>query len=372
MSGNFLKRTFLLCASLWLVLLSFAGCEYSSDGPLKPSSSKYESDGEGYFLSADLDSGSNIHLASDTLYLGMQKIWSFSNCALKSIDLDYQKEDSILWIAPTIAYHATEEDCPAPIYRPDTVLKVLLDDEALDGIGQINVKNDKDSTLDSILLRRGSFELDTFNVYVDSSFSDPKSLPLKTKVKRHGMHTGSILKVLDSLTPRVFYWRTMKSACTNRVDMCDEVVPDTVYPTSWSISDTNLVPVHYACADTNLTYCINGKWKDDSTALGKLQERPDTIWNSSTYYVEEVPECATFDGFNYVNVAVGYTARFIRRMFVPDEDETFCGPSTTETMMIFKLPGGMVMDNDSVKVVDDLLKAWKKAEVAPDTLITED
>lgn len=372
MSGNFQKRMFLVCASLWLVLLSLAGCEYSSDGPLKPSSSNFEVEGKGFFLEASLDSGRTIHLSSDTLFLGLQKIWSFSNCALKSIDLNYEKKDSTLWIAPTIVYHATEEECPAPYYRPDTVFKEVLDDDALKGVGQIKVKNDKDSTLDSIFVRRGTFELDTFMVYVDSSFGDARNFPLRTKTKRHGKHTGSIMMVLDSLTPRVFYWRTMKSTCTNRVDLCDDVVADTIYPTTWNISDTNLVPVHYACADTNLAYCINSKWQNDSSALGNLQQRPDTIWNYSTYYVEDVPQCATFDDFGYVNVAPGWTSKFIRRMFVPGEDETFCGPSSSRKKMFFKLPGGMVLDNDSVKVVDGLLEAWDEATVAPDTLISKD
>lgn len=360
---------FAACVGLLFFLV---GCEYSSDGPLKPSSGNLVHDGQGFFLEAALDSNHFIHLASDTLFLGLQSIWSFSNCALKSIDVDYEKEGSVLWISPTINIHATEDECAAPLYRPDTVLKLNLDEEILDGVGQINVRNDNDDTLDTIVVRRGSFVTDTFRVYIDSLFANPRNYPLKTKETKKGEPIASVLAVLDSLTPRVFYWRTMKSTCTHRVDMCDDVVADTIYPTSWNINDTNLVPVHYSCADSSLIYCINTKWENDTASLGSLQERPDTIWSYSTYYVENIPECSTFDGFSSVSVTAGSTANFIRKMFVPGEEETFCGPSSSKKKMFYKLPGRMVLDNDSVKVVDDLLSAWDKASVAPDTLIAKD
>ena len=339
---------------------------------MKPSSSNLKFERDGFFQWASLDSNKAIHLATDTLYVNLSGIWSFSNCALQSIDMDYEKQDSILWISPTIKIRATEEECPSPFSRPDTVLKLVLDKELLSGIGQINVRDDRDSTKDTIRVRHGFFEIDTFLVYMDSSFANPRNYPLRTKETRNKKPTASVLAVLDSLVPRKLYWRTMKSSCTNRVDMCDDVVADTLFPASWNVTDTNLVPVRLACADTNLVYCINSKWKDDSTALGKLQERPDTIWYSNTYYVEKIPQCATFDGFFSVSVDAGSTAKFIRRMFVPDEDDIFCGPASTKDMMFYSMLGKIVTDSDSVKVVDKLLDAWENAQVAPDTLISKD
>ncbi len=356
-----------------MLLVFFAGCEYESDGPIKPSSSNHEYDGTGFFRAASLDSGALIHLASDTLFLNVQNIWSFSNCALKSIDLNMEKQGDVLWFAPTVDIHVTEDDCAAPFYRPDSLFKIVLDDETLDGVGQVKVKNDLDSILDSIYVRRGKFVLDTFQVYMDSSFLDPSNFPLRTVEKKKKESLPSIMRVLDSLTPRVFYWRTMHSNCTHRVDMCEDVVADTIYPSSWNINDTNLVPVHYSCADTDLVYCINSKWEDDSTSLGKIQERPDTIWHYSTYYVEKLEKCGTFNKFSVSNYVVGQTVRFIRQKLVPDEDETGCGPSSAEEWMIYNLKNfRMVLDNDSVKVIDDLLKAWDEAEIAPDTLIAKD
>lgn len=367
MFGSLLK--FFLVASLWLSVFLFASCEKDTDGPLDVMSENFSYDGEGFFSSADLDSGKTIHLSKDTLFLGMGKMWTFSNCALESIKITYSKEDSILWLMPRLNIHATAEDCAAPYYRPDTVLKVTLSKEQMQGIGMIKVKNDADSVLDSILLRRGSFSKDTFYVYLDSSFADAHAYPLRTKDKKKGKEIPSVIRVLDSLTPRVFYWRTMKSVCTHRVDMCKKTIADTVYPTSWYINDTNLVPVHYACADSDSVYCINSKWENDSTELGKVQERPDTIWHYSTYYTEKIPKCGTFNQFSVSNYTIGDRVRFIRELMTPDKDESFCGPASQEEWMVYNMSKNqMVLDTGSVAILDSLKKIWKKATVAPDTL----
>jgi hypothetical protein len=367
MFGSLLK--FFLVASLWLSVFLFASCEKDTDGPLDVMSENFSYDGEGFFSSAELDSGKTIQLSKDTLFLGMGKMWTFSNCALESIKITYSKEDSILWLMPRLNIHATAEDCAAPYYRPDTVLKVTLSKEQMQGIGMIKVKNDADSVLDSILLRRGSFSKDTFYVYLDSSFADAHAYPLRTKDKKKGKEIPSVIRVLDSLTPRVFYWRTMKSVCTHRVDMCKKTIADTVYPTSWYINDTNLVPVHYACADSDSVYCINSKWENDSTELGKVQERPDTIWHYSTYYTEKIPKCGTFNQFSVSNYTIGDRVRFIRELMTPDKDESFCGPASQEEWMVYNMSKNqMVLDTGSVAILDSLKKIWKKATVAPDTL----
>ena len=109
-----------LFSGILSAVIFFAGCEKDTDGPLNVSKEDFSYDGEGFFAYARLDSGKTIHLSKDTLYLDMGKMWTFSNCALKSINLDYDKEDSVLWIAPTLSIHATAEDCAAPYYRPDT------------------------------------------------------------------------------------------------------------------------------------------------------------------------------------------------------------------------------------------------------------
>ncbi len=360
----------MLCVA-WL-LCFFAGCENDTDGPLKVSGSDYEFDGEGFFLGASLDSGRRIHLVGDTLYVTLRNVWTFSNCALESIRLNYQKSDSVLWIAPEIRIHGTEEDCASPFYRPDTTLKVLFTEAALEGLGVAKIRNNADSVLDSITLRRGSFKQDTFFVYMDSSFADPHNYPLRTKEKKKSKNVPTILRVLDSITPRVFYWRTMKSTCTHRVDMCNDVVADTLYPTSWRFGDTNLVPVHFVCADSDSVYCINSKWENDSASLGKLQERPDTIWHYSSYYAEKIPKCSSYNSFATAMYNVGQRVRFIRQMMVPDDSETFCGPASRDDWMVYNLSDGkMVLDTGNVKILDSLYETWKSADVAPDTVIVE-
>ena len=372
MFPKFKKSLAVIGAILVLAMSFLAGCEYSSDGPIKPSRGDLEFDGNGYFLGAALDSGNTFHLASDSLILDLKKIWTFSNCALKAINLDYETQGNVLWISPIIDIHVTEDECAAPYNRPDTTFRLSLEG-MLDGVKQINVKNDADSLMDSILVRYGRLVKDTFSIYVDSIFSDAHNFPLRTKELKGKDSVPTILRVLDSLTPRVFYWRTMRSSCTHRIDLCDDVVADTIYPSSWNISDTNLVPVRYSCADTNLIYCINNKWENDSSALGKLQERPDTIWHYSTYLAERIPKCASYNSFAATVLGVGQNSRFIRELMIPDEDESACGPASAEEWMFYNLSNRkMVLDNDSVQVVDGLIESWKKADVAPDTLIVKD
>ena len=104
--------------------------------------------------------------------------------------------------------------------------------------------------------------------------------------------------------------------------------------------------------------------------LGELQERPDTIWHYSTYYTEKIPECGTYSSFAVTSYTIGERVRFIRELFTPDEDETFCGPNSKKDWMVYNLSGNkMVVDSDSVAILDSLYKIWKKATVAPDTLI---
>ena len=164
----------------------------------------------------------------------------------------------------------------------------------------------------------------------------------------------------------------MQSNCTYRVDDCHNTVADTIYPSTWKYGDTNLVPVHYACADSDSVYCINSKWENDSTALGVLQERPDTIWHYSTYYSEKIPKCGTYSFFSISNYKVGERVRFIRELLTPAEEESFCGPASKEDWYVFSLTKSkMVTDSDTIQVLDTLYQIWKAADIAPDTLVVD-
>lgn len=349
---RFLQKILILAA----VMLAFWACAHDDDGPLPLSSEDDVFAGQGFFLSSELDSGELIYLVGDTLYLHMDSIWSFSNCALQKIGLGNSTvDDSILIIKPYIDIRTTNDDCASPVYAPDTTLKIVLGKNILKGISTIRVMNDVDSILDTILVRRGDISVDTFKFYIDSLFDSVHSLPLRTK------NSPSVLKVLDSLTPRVFLWRTMKSNCELRIDMCDSVRADTLFPALWRLGDTNLVPVHYACKDSDLVYCHSSRWVDDSSSLGELQERPDTVWHMSTYYMETIPECGSVNTFSRNSFLTGGTFTVIRGLYSPDESETSCGPSTREELYVFDLTRNRYVP-DTVDV-DSLYKQWESAKV---------
>ena len=320
-------------AAVAFAVASFAvtGCSRDDDGPIPVSAEDESFVGTGFFRKATLDSGAFVHLAADTLYLKIDSLWSYSNCALKRIELDTSHEGEALVFSPKIIIDSDGKDCPSPYLHPDTTIKMLLGEKDISDASVIRIRNDEDRILDTILLRRGTFDLDTFAIYVDSLFDSVSALPLRTK------GSPSILKVLDSLTARVFYWRPIESECTLIVDKCAKLVNDTIFPTSWNTSDTALVPIRKSCALGDSTYCSNTRWKDDSSSVGKVQERADTLWHTSVYYVEEIPDCGTMNSFSFDAYAIGRKVNFVRELVVPNESEKACGPAALRDVYIYDI-----------------------------------
>lgn len=338
-------------------MLCVSACTRDDDGAIPVSAEDDSFVGTGFFRIAEFDSNSFIHLVSDTLYLRIDSLWSYSNCALKRIEIDTSHEGDALVFFPKIIIESDGKDCPSPFLHPDTVIKLLPPAEEFGDATVLRVRNDEGNVLDTVLLRRGKFELDTFAIYVDSLFDTVSSLPLRTK------DSPSVLKVLDSLNPRVFYWRAMESSCELRIDMCDSVVNDTLFPMAWSLTDTALVPIRKACASDDSTYCVANRWVNDSSAVGPVQERADTVWFTSLYYVEEIPECATMNSFRVAGYALGKNVNFIRELMVPDESESACGPSALKDVFIYDMGRNRVFP-DSLDA-DSLYGTWKSAKVAP-------
>lgn len=357
-----LRHIFVLLALL-LACTALVACTQSEDGPLNVSREKIELSRTGYYLRPTLDSGKSIHLVQDTLYLYLDSMWTYSNCALKRISYDKRREDSTYRIKPVLHLHQTVEDCPSPYYRPSYMLKLVFDEEELDGISRIIAENTFDSVFDTIAVRRGNMSMDTFEIYVDSLFASNDSLPLRTK------GSPSLLKVLDSITPLEFYWRPMKSKCKMKITDCDSLVSDTLFPDKWELNDTLLVPVRQACADSDDVYCMSSYWENDSNSLGSVRIHRDTTWHTSRFLVESVPACATYDRYSYRTFSVGYTGTFIRELFSPDSSETACGPLSRDSWIALRLlsNGAVMLDSetDSLGTAEKLYKAWKKAKVAP-------
>ena len=359
------SRALFFAILIFPLMAFFASCTWDGDGPLDVMPNGQSVVGKGYFMGAKLDSGKTIHLLSDTLYLSLSQIWSFSNCSLNSIDVDYNVQDTLVVVSPKVNIKVNTEDCPSPMYRPDTLLKLSLDGIPPEVTG-IVVKNEADSLFASIKLRRGKLVRDTFSIFVDSAFASPSMLPLRTK------KSPSFLRVLDSITPQKFHWRTLRAKCLMRVDMCEKVVADTIYPTNWYENDTALVPVRSACVSKDSTYCLDSKWEYDSTALGKVKTRLDTIWHMSTYYVEKIPKCAMVSSYAISTFTLGAKVNVVRDLFEPDESELSCGPATKKDWVAYRLESNSLVTADENEApVDSLYKIWKSATVARDTVYVD-
>ena len=101
----------------WALLV--VACTQDDDGSIGISNSTEVYGGKGYFLAAELDSGSLIHLADDTLFIGLDSIWSFSNCALSEIYFDIQVQESVLELRPVIYFQSYQVFCRKENNRGD-------------------------------------------------------------------------------------------------------------------------------------------------------------------------------------------------------------------------------------------------------------
>ena len=360
-----------------LVPLCMLACAESDDGPISVYPENFAVGGFGYVLSAELDSGNRFHVRGDTLELALDSMWTFGNCFLKSIDLyQYYPSDSVLTIQVKLLLGNTgTTDCPQPLFRPDTVLKIPFSDDwkkvreiRVEGNSHNEFYSEKPDTAarasmtfkDSVLVRNGSFLAESVSVYLDSSFGDPYTFPRRT-----GNDTAGVLARVDSVLVDSFAYRLMKSDCAEIHDSC-KTVPDTLWPSSWLATDTNLVPVRKVCENDTLSFCLSKNWKNDSASLSdSVYEYFDTTWYSSLYYAEKVPECASLDHGDFSSTAtVGRYFVTKHTIFIPGEDETACGPAAGRNWILYSLSEGEeILDS---AYADTLISEWKKASAGKD------
>lgn len=353
-------------------------CAESDDGPIPIYPDNFPVGGYGYVLHAQLDSGHRFHVQGDTLELSLDSMWTFGNCFLKAIELyEVYAEDSVLTLSVKLALGNTgETDCPQPLFRPDTVLRIPFL-ERWNRVRKIRVEGNahneffKDSPdtvsetanvamKDSIWIRRGTFLAESVSVYLDSAFSDPYRMPRRTSNDSVG-----VLARVDSAVIDTFAYRLMESVCMEVHDSC-ETVPDTLWLSKWSAADTNLVAVRKVCVEDSLVFCLSSNWKNDSTALSdSVYDFRNTTWFSTFFYAERIPKCSGMDHGDFSGRAV--PGRYFvtnHTLFVPAADEPSCGPAANSEWFFLNLnTGEEVLD---AVFADTLLQTWKKAYVGLD------
>lgn len=339
---------------LLLIILCFLGCTNSDDGPISIYPDELSGDYSGFVLKASLDSSKAVHLKSDTLEVLLDSIWTLSNCFLDQLIIEERYEDTILYLEPKVEFSLTSEDCASPLFFPETTL-YIPPSSSWESLRSIIVYNSKGEVEDSISLRNGSFLRDTLKIYLDSSFSDPYALPRKTK------DYPSVLKTIDSLKERTFYYRFMPSNCTYIIDSC-QTQQDTIYPSNWSLRDTNLVPIRKVCKDSTLRYCLQRDWENDSLSLGELKERLDTLWFSSWYLVEKIPEGGMVNQMQHTSPVENRHFQLELEIFKPASEKDYMNTLGTDLW---------VSSLDSVKFIplsDSLKEIFDKASISRDTL----
>jgi len=177
--------------------------------------------------------------------------------------------------------------------------------------------------LDSIRLRYGSNVDTNFSFLFDSTFANPHLLPL---VVGQGPW---VVRMLRNMTPDSSYWHYQIQQCSRVRSSC-ATVSDTIWPTTFTVGDTLLVPVRLRCENdsTHTEYCAPSNWLVDSSEVGGRGSRPDTTWTTGTYYVEKIPSCATVNREQintYKSLSTGGAVDFWREIFLPSASETRCG-----------------------------------------------
>ena len=339
---------------VFLVSLFLFACSQSDDGPISLYPETILGENDGYVLKLSLDSSGLIHLKTDTLQVHLDSIWSLTNCFLKNLELKERLEDSVLFLIPEVKLRVSSEDCAAPLYRPDTTL-FIAPKNSWKNAREIRMENTDGKFQDSVFLRNGFFKNDTFKIYLDSSFNDPYALPRKTK------GFPSVLKNIDSLKERTFYYRLMGSKCTYIIDTCETVL-DTIYPASWSLLDTNLVPVRKVCKDSTLRYCLTRDYKNDSLKLGNLQTHLDTLWYTSWYFLQHIETCNALNRVSYTALATKNNFYAYLETFIPESNADCFSFSTNDTIVTKLNPYKMLENPDSV------LSVFYKANESRDSL----
>lgn len=356
-------------------LILFA-CAESDDGPIPVYPDNFPVGGYGYVLHAELDSGNRFLVRGDSITLALDSMWTFGNCFLREIEIfELYPEDSVLTLSVKLALgNSGVSDCPQPLFRPDTVLRIPFS-EGWNRVREIRVEGNAHNEFfkeipdtaaaasmtfkDSILVREGTFLAESISVYLDSAFGDPHRFP-----RRSSNDSAGVLARVDSIRVDTFSYRLMHSVCGEIHDSC-ETVPDTLWPSRWS-ADTNLVAVRKACRVDSLVFCLSANWKNDSSALSdSVYAFLDTTWRTSMLYLKKIPRCASLNRGTFSDRPVpGRYFSTRHSLFVPGDGERACGPAAASEWFIYNLTSGVeVLDS---LLADTLLRAWDGASVGLD------
>lgn len=302
---------------LFLLLFLLFSCSMESDGPMDPIPS--DAEGEGFVMSAVLDSGRRVHATGDTLSIKLDSIWMLSPCFLQSIvpenHLDTVEANYHLGYRFPLRYE-NDVKCPLlDVANQDTLLKLPPDSDwkkarifYLWGGPRSAV-----TILDSILLMDGFNEDSLFLFSLDSQFLDPYALPRTT-----GGSTAWVTRILRKQMVDTLRWQYLTQTCMQPRSNC-LTVADTAWPIVWIPGEINRIPVRKRCEkdSTTFSYCLGSDWTD-SLALPGLYSKPDTTWEWGTFFVEPLRHGTLYNRDSLISYT-GSVLKIWRELFVPSD-----------------------------------------------------
>lgn len=362
---------------VFTALLTVVSCSNSDDGPMDLSPDGQQYTGKGFYLGAEIDSSRRYHLVGDTLFVRLDSLWTLTRCHLNSLDLVPTVSDSVLHISFDVQLRSVSDAlCAATLFVPDTLVKVPWQNAwnnvrllVVDGMptGTIFPDTAYQSTddyyltgKDSILVRNGTLKRDTFSFYLDSAFAQSALWPRRTP------GNPTLMLYTDSLQVANYWWKPISSSCNKRLDDCT-TMPDTIWPSSWTTTDTALIVIRPTCIDTTLDYCTATGWVDDSTHPGTLQKLSDTTRYNSWIYIESITSCQSPDSWKALagTASAGRSVSLIRDIFIPSASETSCEQSgIAGWFLINAVTRAEIVDST---LVEAMLHARSQATIA-DTL----
>ncbi len=337
---------------LLILLMLLVSCTQDGDGSMSLNSNLSKFEGYGKYYKGSLDSGSRVHLAGESYSLRIDSLWVVSTCYIQGfLDSIEMTTDTVAHWSLQIPLKGSDDlSCPASLPTLDTLLNRNLSDDKLDLV--ILWNSARDFILDSMWVRKGSFQDSTIRIDLDSIDWESKN----TQATGNGPFFIRGIRKMDT---GLSYWWWIPQRCSKPRSDCP-LVKDTIYPDSYVLNDTTSILLRERCEEdtTRIEYCASSYWITDTLQIAQLDSMQDTSWTYGDFYVEQLPHCSAVNR-EQGRYVTGNDASVVmwRELFIPSLNETRCGiPLQSNDWFVFDLVSGKIVADSAL--IDTILTQW--------------